>query len=221
MFLKKRPVIALSSNNNLLNSAYVYAEIHRLRERIVNTLKEQKQKTVLVTSPHDDAGNTFLVSVLGLNVASFSKMRVLLVDLNMRRPQLHVPFGLKPARGFSEVAAGLLSWKDTVKDTSLSRLKIVTGGRPDPKLSRFLKRSLLEGLIREMKEHFDLILFDTSPVLVQNRNNVDPALLSLVWDMVIIVAQDKKTTKTELENTVGALPQGRGKVSGIVYNHRF
>ena len=70
-------------------------------------------------------------------------------------------------------------------------------------------------------KHFDLILFDTSPVLVQNRNNVDPALLSLVCDMVIIVVQDKKTTKTELENAVGALPQGRGKVSGIVYNHRF
>jgi len=205
----------------LINKTFDYAEIHRIREAIVGELQKENLKTVMVAGPHDDAGITFLVSVLGYNMARFSAMRVLLVDLNMRRPQLHLSFGLDIGKGFSAVASGLLPWRDALKDTTLKGLQIMTAGRVDTDLSPFLTRSLLDTLIREMKEEFDLILFDTSPLLVQNRSNVDPALLSLVCDMVVLVVQDKRTTKTELQNAIAAIPQGSRKIRGIVYNHQF
>jgi len=205
----------------LINKTFDYAEIHRIREAIVGELQKENLKTVMVAGPHDDAGITFLVSVLGYNIARFSGMRVLLVDLNMRRPQLHLSFGLDIGKGFSAVASGLLPWRDALKDTTLKGLQIMTAGRVDTDLSPFLTRSLLDTLIREMKEEFDLILFDTSPLLVQNRSNVDPALLSLVCDMVVLVVQDKRTTKTELQNAIAAIPQGSRKIRGIVYNHQF
>jgi len=208
------------NSSRLVNKTFDYAEVHRIREGIVGELQKQHFKTVMVASPHDDAGNTFLVSVLGYNIARFSAMKVLLVDLNMRRPQLHLSFGLEIGKGFSAVASGLLPWKEALKDTTLKGLQIMTAGRLDTDLSPFLTRSLLDDLIREMKEEFDLILFDTSPLLVQNRSNVDPALLSLICDMVVIVVQDKRTTKAELENAIAAIPQGTGKIRGIVYNHQ-
>jgi capsular exopolysaccharide synthesis family protein len=205
----------------LVNKTFDYAEIHRIREGIVGELQKENLKTVMVAGPHDDAGITFLVSVLGYNIARFSAMRVLLVDLNMRRPQLHLSFGLDIGKGFSAVASGLLPWRDALRDTTLKGLQIMTAGRVDTDLSPFLTRSLLDTLIREMKEEFDLILFDTSPLLVQNRSNVDPALLSLVCDMVVLVVQDKRTTKSELQNAIAAIPQGGRKIRGIVYNHQF
>ena len=205
----------------LVNKTFDYAEIHRIREGIVGELQKENLKTVMVAGPHDDAGITFLVSVLGYNIARFSAMRVLLVDLNMRRPQLHLSFGLDIGKGFSAVASGLLPWREALKDTTLKGLQIMTAGRVDTDLSPFLTRSLLDTLIREMKEEFDLILFDTSPLLVQNRSNVDPALLSLVCDMVVLVVQDKRTTKSELQNAIAAIPQGGRKIRGIVYNHQF
>lgn len=208
------------NSSRLVNKTFDYAEVHRIREGIVGELQKQNFKTVMIASPHDDAGNTFLVSVLGYNIARFSAMKVLLVDLNMRRPQLHLSFGLEIGKGFSAVASGLLPWKEAIKDTTLKGLQIMTAGRLDTDLSPFLTRSLLDDLIREMKEEFDLILFDTSPLLVQNRGNVDPALLSLICEMVVIVVQDKRTTKTELENAIAAIPQGSGKIRGIVYNHQ-
>lgn len=205
----------------LVNKTFDYAEIHRIREGIVGELQKENLKTVMIAGPHDDAGITFLVSVLGYNIARFSAMRVLLVDLNMRRPQLHLSFGLDIGKGFSAVASGLLPWRDALRDTTLKGLQIMTAGRVDTDLSPFLTRSLLDTLIREMKEEFDLILFDTSPLLVQNRSNVDPALLSLVCDMVVLVVQDKRTTKSELQNAIAAIPQGGRKIRGIVYNHQF
>jgi len=206
----------------LINKTFDYAEIHRIREAIVGELQKENLKTVMVAGPHDDAGITFLVSVLGYNMARFSAMRVLLVDLNMRRPQLHLSFGLDIGKGFSAVASGLLPWRDALKDTTLKGLQIMTAGRVRYRsLPTFSPGPFLDTLIREMKEEFDLILFDTSPLLVQNRSNVDPALLSLVCDMVVLVVQDKRTTKTELQNAIAAIPQGSRKIRGIVYNHQF
>jgi len=207
--------------SRLINEAFDYAEVHRIREGIVGELQKENLKTVMIASPYDDTGNTFLVSVLGCNIARFGAMRVLLVDLNMRRPQLHLSFGLEIGKGFSAIASGLLPWKEALRDTNLKGLQIITAGRVDTDISPFLNRSLLDNLIREMKEEFDLILFDTSPLLVQNRSNVDPALLSLICDMVVVVVQDKRTTKAELENAIAAIPQGSSKIRGIVYNHQF
>jgi len=209
------------NTGSLVNKTFDYAEVHRIRETIVGELQRQNLKTVMVASPHDNAGNTFLVSVLGYNIARFSTMRVLLVDLNMRRPELHLSFGLEIGKGFSAVASGLLPWRDAVKDTNLKGLQVMTAGRLDTDLSPFLTRSLLDDLVREMKEEFDLILFDTSPLLVQNRSNVDPALLSLVCDMVVIVVQDKKTTRADLAQAIAAVPEGCNKIRGVVYNHQF
>ena len=210
------------NSSRLIKKTFDYGEVHRIREGIVGELKRHNLKTVMVASPHDDAGNTFLVSVLGSNIARFgAAMRVLLVDLNMRRPELHLSFGLEIGKGFSAVASGLLPWREALKSTNLKDLQIMTAGRVDTDLSPFLNRSLLDNLIREMKEEFDLILFDTSPLLIHNRNNVDPTLLSLLSDMVVLVVQDKRTTKAQLEDAIAAIPQGSTKIRGIVYNHQF
>jgi tyrosine-protein kinase Etk/Wzc len=216
---EKHQPVSISISKGMMG--YNYAEIHRIRESIVTALQEKNKKTVLITSPHDDAGNTFLISLLGFNIASFSNLRVLLVDLNMRRSELHLPFGLKMEKGFTEVASGLLNWKETIKDTKLLGLKIMTAGQTNGDLYRFLNHTLLDGMIQKMKEDFDLILFDTSPVLAWNRNNVDPVLLSVICDMVIIVVQDKKTPKNELRDAIVAITQGGGTIKGIIYNRQF
>lgn len=207
-FLKKNPV-------DMVLQTYKYAEITRLRENIVNALQEQNQKTVLVTSPQGEGSNSLLVPLVGLNAASFTSKKVLLVDMNMRLPQLHLSFGLRLDKGFREIAAGSLTWKKAVKNTGISGLKVITAGQPNMELAPFLKQSLLEDLTNEMKSYFEIIFFDTSPVLVHNRNNVDPALLAHLCDMVIITVQDKRTTKADLIDTVSTIG---GRVSGIVYN---
>ena len=206
---------------SLLSRAYRYAEINRLREKLVSTLQKRNQKTLQVSSPHDDSGNTLLVSVLGYSTAFFDSIRVLLVDMNMRRPQLHLPFGLKQEKGFSDIASETMTWQEAVKDTGLAELKIITAGKPDEQLSFFLNRPFIKKIIHEAKEAYDLVIFDTSPVLIQNRNNVDPVHLSLLSDMVILIIQDQITSKSDMEAAVAAITKGGGNIYGIVNNHQF
>jgi Mrp family chromosome partitioning ATPase len=188
---------------------------------VVKALHVDKKKTVLITSPHDDAGNTFLVSVLGFNAAYFTNMSVLLIDLNMRRPFLHKAFGLSLPGGFNEIAMDLMDWRDAVKDTGLAELKIITAGEPSTELSFFLNRSFIKHMLQDISSEFELIIIDTSPVLISNINNVDPVYLSTLCDMVILIAQDKMTTKSMLVDAVDSIRDGGGDVNAIVYNHQF
>ena len=203
-----------------LFSACEFAEIHRLREMVVKTMERRPRLSILTTAPHDEAGNTFLVSVLGINMAKFSSMKILLVDLNMRNPQIHQAFGVERETGFTEVASNEISWKKCIKGTDLPNLKIMTAGKPFWGLSKHLERALIHDMIEEMKNHFHLILIDTSPVLIQNKNNVDPVLLSLICDLVMLVAKGKKTTVSKLKKAVNAIVHGGGHVHGIVYNRQ-
>lgn len=208
---------------NKLSKAYRYAEVNRIRENVVKALalQTQKQKTVMITSPHDDAGNTFLVSVLGFNAAYFTDMSVILIDLNMRRPFLHKAFGVTLAGGFNEIAMNLLDWRDAIKDTGLAEVKIITAGEPSRELSFFLNRAFIKNMINDLSNEFDLVFIDTSPVLFSNISNVDPVYLSTVCDMVILVVQDKMTSKAMLIDAVDTIKDGGGEIDGIVYNRQF
>ena len=212
-------VKALSASR--LKAGCVYSEINRIRENIVNVLEKTNDKTVAFITPHDDAGNTFLISLLGFNIAYFTKMKTLLVDLNMRRPQLHIPFGLEREEGFTEIVSGSLNWQDAVKDTGFSELKVVTAGRWDNELYLKITPDFIENMFQEMKAAYDLILMDSSPVLNKNRNNVDPVFLSFTCDMVVMVVQDKRTTAEQITESVEAITRDGGKIDGIVYNHQF
>jgi capsular exopolysaccharide synthesis family protein len=205
----------------LLTKAYGYSEINRLREKIVHEMLSRKQKTIMVTSPRDGTGNTFLVVVLGYSAAYFSGLKVLLVDLNMRHPELHIPFSLNLENGFTDLLIHSVPWTNLVKPSGLGELEIITAGKTDQDLSFFLNRPIFKELLPKLKEQYDLIILDTSPVLVRNRNNVDPVYLSTESDAVLVLAQGKRTTKEDLRNTVTAIQEGGGEVKGIVFNQQY
>jgi len=209
------------TSNDWWPKVFDYVEVHRLKEKLLADMQKHNQNTVMVTSPHDRTGCTFLSFMLGFSAASFSQIRVLLVDLNMRNPELHRPFGLPLENGFTEVSSGSLYWKDAIKNTSFGSLKILTAGRQDIQLSFALKHSKTREMLAEMKEEYDLIIFDTSPVLAHNRQNVDPAFLGLISDIVIVMVQDKITKKSELIDTVDTIKNSGGKIHGIIYNQQF
>jgi Mrp family chromosome partitioning ATPase len=114
-----------------------------------------------------------------------------------------------------------MDWRDAVKNTGLSELKVITAGEPSTELSFFLNRSFIKHMLQDVSSEFELIIIDTSPVLISNINNVDPVYLSTLCDMVILVVQDKMTTKAMLVDAVDSIRDGGGDVDAIVYNHQL
>ncbi|MEW6261205.1 MAG: CpsD/CapB family tyrosine-protein kinase [Thermodesulfobacteriota bacterium] len=202
----------------LVKQAFNYAEVYRIREKILSVLGGAPHKVVMIASPYDNTGNTFMVSVLGLNAAAYTQLNLLLVDLNMRRPQLHVAFGLPLEKGFGDFAQGTVHWSDTVKETELPNLKVISAGDPVKDMANYLNKDFLESFLKDIRNEFDMVILDTSPVLVRNRNNVDPILLGRMSDAVILISRNKHTSRGALVNTVQAIEQDGGNIVGIVYN---
>jgi len=206
------------SLHELVMAGYTYVELNRIREQITASSQKNNPLSMLITSPDDNMGNTLLVSLLGLNCVSFTSLKVLLIDLNLRHPCLHHCFQLKNDNGFTQFAKGDIDLKGIIKKTSFPKLRCITTGEIVPDISHYINRSLLENFIDSLKGYFNLILFDTSPLLTQNRNNVDPSLLSLVCDHCYIVVRDRLTSKSELQKSVETIPEHTDKLSGIIYN---
>jgi len=205
----------------LVDACYDYSEIHKLREQILDKMHEDHLKTLMIAAPSDGVGQTALVCLLGINIVRFASMRVLLADLNMRSPSLHLAFSREQEVGFTEVVEGDFEWKKVIKKTDYHNLFIMTAGKRSSTLSNILNRRILQERIEQMKPYFDLIIFDTSPLLIQNKNNIDPSLLSLICDMAILVARYKHTTAGQLEASFRAVPEQQHKLRGVVYNQNF
>jgi len=215
--LPPKPVNDFVKDSRILK-AYKYAEVHRMREGVVKIISKNNAKTCVITSPEDGVGNTFITCVIGLNIAFFTSMNVLIVDANLRRPEFHNIFKVQKEKGIIDVICRDIAPKDVIKRMSYNHFSLVTSGEERSDLSKYINRSVLEYFLNEIKDDFDLILFDTSPVLINNRNNIDPSVLSSICDITFLTVLEFETTKAELKEMVEIITKSGGKIGGILYN---
>lgn len=203
-------------SRRLTQQSFNYAEIYQIREKIFAALDNQPHHIVMVASPCADSGNTFLVSVLGLNAASYTSLRILLLDMNLQQPQLHVPFELPLEKGFSDIAQGTVHWRDALKETDLPNLKLISAGSPLREPTRYLKNDFLVSFLQEVRTAFDMVLVDVPPTMVHDRNSIDPIALSKMSDLVIVMTRKKQTSRDTLLDMVQAIAREGGNIAGIV-----
>ncbi len=202
----------------VIEKAYHYAELTQIRQKIFASLKETDGKTILIASPLDNTGSSLLAAALAYNIACSCQQSVLLIDCNMRRAGLHDFFVVPQSYGFTDLILNNLPWQAVVKQTSTSNLSIITAGESVEHFSEHLQYAHIPNLVRDIQNQYDLIIFDTSPVLKPNRNNVNIAALTAVADYFLLVTKQKGTTKDQLKETNAIIEAGNGKIHGIVMN---
>jgi len=210
----------LSGNHVLpvIEKAYHYAELTQIRQKVFAKLKETDGKTLLIASPLDNTGSSLLAGALAYDIACSFQQNVLLIDCNMRRAGLHDFFYVPQSYGFTDLIVNNLPWQAVVKQTSTSCLSIITAGEPIENFSEHLRYAHIPNLVKEIQNQYDLIIFDTSPVLKPNRNNVNIASLAAVSDYFLLVTKQLGTTRDQLKETKAIVEAGNGKINGIVIN---
>jgi Mrp family chromosome partitioning ATPase len=84
--------------------------------------------------------------------------------------------------------------------------------------SDYLRYAHIPNLAKGIRKEFDLIIFDTSPILRPNRNNVNIVSLTAVVDYFLLITKQSGTTKDHLKETEEIIKAGNGKIDGIVLN---
>jgi len=185
-----------------------------LRSRTVRSMKEKDWTRVAITSPGAACGKTTVSLNLAISMARQKDLRIMLFDIDLRRPSLHKAIGHHPKHSFHEVLDGSVALEDVavrIGDNLIVVTNAVAARHPSELLQSASTREVLDAIEKRWKP--DVMIFDTSPMLASDDNvgflaNVDCALL---------VAAAESTTLANIDLCEKDLAQ-LTNVLGVVLN---
>jgi capsular exopolysaccharide synthesis family protein len=136
-----------------------------LRVNLERSINEKKGYSLLVTSA--DAGEGKSITSANLGIAfSWTGRRVLMIDADLRRPNLHNALGLKSSQtGLAQFLVGeVKDWHSIVQKTDFENVDFIQAGKFLYEAPERCSTSRMKALLHEMAEEYDVIMFDTAPV---------------------------------------------------------
>ncbi|MEW6305542.1 MAG: polysaccharide biosynthesis tyrosine autokinase [Verrucomicrobiota bacterium] len=171
------------------------------------------KQVILVTSAVPGDGKTTFTANFAATLAGAGN-RVLLVDADLRRGNIHHFFGQERDNGLSEVLAGELNWSDAVHPTEIKNLDVVSTGRLPSNPGELLIGPVTAEFIKEAREEYDHILFDCPPLTAID----DTFCLVNLSDGLLFIVKAGQTSMRFAKNALANVQQRGAEVIGIVLN---
>jgi len=188
---------------------WIYAKLKKLKS-------PQSPNTVMITSSISGEGKSTISTLLAITCAKYEMRNTLLIDFDLRRPNIHKIIGLAKEDGIAEILKGEVSIKETIKNTNIDNLKIITSGYLEESPTELLKLSRIKDLFEELKNNFETIIIDTPPVLPVS----DSLILSSVADSTVIIIKVGKTKREIVKRAIDLLKDtGVDSINIIVNNY--
>ncbi len=135
-------------------------------------LPKKTKQIIGVTSTISGEGKTFFAINYAAILALTGK-KVVILDLDMRKPKIHVGFNVDNTIGMSSILSGMSTWRDAIKKSPLSNLDIIPAGPIPPNPNELLLKKDFDDLIDSLFLEYDYIMADNPPIgLVTDANNV-------------------------------------------------
>jgi len=184
-----------------------------LRTSLRFSATDNDMRTILVTSAGPREGKSTTVGNLAVAFAQTGS-KVLIVDTDMRRPVMHKIFNVPREPGFSEAMAGINPLEETLKETGVENLSVLTCGYIPHNPSELLGSGRFREFLATLEGLFDIVILDSPPVAVVT----DPIVISPEADATLMVAGVKKIDRKVLRSAWDKLQRGSGRCVGAVLN---
>ncbi|WP_316826396.1 polysaccharide biosynthesis tyrosine autokinase [Pedobacter miscanthi] len=217
------PVIGEISHNSIDDNLIVAnqsrsaisEQFRALRTNLSFYLKTEKEKVILLTSSMSGEGKSFTAINLG-NILALAGKRVLLMELDLRKPGLSAKLAVRNDMGFSNFTISpLIKMADIVKPLSINKnMFIISSGPLPPNPAETLMNEHVPKLIEELKKEFDYIIMDAPPVGII----ADAQLLSKYADVTLYLVRQKITQKDQIKIVEELYQTRKMKNLGIVVN---
>jgi len=172
-------------------------------------------KNIVITGPTSALGKSFVSANLSALLASAGK-RVLLVETDMRRPQLGTYFGYGQSVGLSNLLAGNASLESAILRNagSIDGLDVLPSGQIPPNPGELLLTQAFADLLDRMQPLYDHILLDSAPILPVG----DTLAVAREAGIVFLVVRAEVSTVGEIRDAVKKLEAAGVKVKGVIFN---
>jgi len=214
------PVLALIPRNipSLAGQPdnFIALEPYRLlRANIHHKCQQDDVRTLLVTSAAAGEGKSTTVANLAICMAKLGD-RVLLVDADCRRPTIDTVLGLTKEPGLIDLLSGELGLADVIQKFGKdSELDVVTSGSDSEKGISLLNSSSLGDTIKQVRDLYELVLFDSPLVLGVS----DTLYLSSAVDAVILLVEHNRHSRSVILQAKRQLEAAGARIIGVVFNN--
>ncbi|OOU83115.1 tyrosine protein kinase [Acinetobacter baumannii] len=209
--LKKKksiPILAVKNSDDI-----AIESLRSIRTAIHFALANAKNNIIMIAGPSPEVGKSFISTNLATIFAQGDK-RVLLIDADMRRGNMHKYFDVDVKPGLSELLSGQADLQKVLHKTQVTNLDVITRGKSPTNPSEILSSNQFKELLEQLQSQYDHIIIDTPPVLAVT----DGIIISQYTGVNLIVARYAKSQMKELELTVNRFEQAGVKVNGFILN---
>lgn len=179
------PIYLTAGTRSMIAEAY-----KTLRTNIMFSKPDRPPKLLLITSTTPEEGKTTVSSNLAVAMAMMGE-KVLLIDADMRRHNLHKVFSLDNTLGFTNAIIGPATVSACIKPVpDIPNLSVITGGTLSPNPLEMLSSQRAKDMLAELGKDYDRVIIDSPPLLAV----ADAVILAHLADAVILVAWGGKTS---------------------------
>jgi polysaccharide biosynthesis transport protein len=200
------PEVELSDPKSPVSEGY-----NSLRGALLYSTSSGLPKSLLITSSQPAEGKTTTSIAIAAGFARMGR-RVLLVDVDLRRPSLHRRLGLDNEAGLSTLLTNQDSVAHVVRSSGQANLDVITSGPVPPSPSELIASTRMEDLVGEFGARYDVVVYDSPPVL----GLADAPLMSALVDGVVFVIESERARRGSLKSSLRRLRSMRPVVLGAV-----
>ena len=187
-----------------------------IKPRMLTCYPGESIKSIMFTSASHGGGSTTTAISFAKALAKYSQVKVLLIDGNLRTPNMQEIFGIKHDRGLSDILVdGNAKAFKSIK-IGQSILCVLACGRNDHGAASLFESRSFDRFLNEMRKRFDFIIFDTAPLTTFPESR----LLSEKVDGVILVVRSGKIRRQVAIRAKKELEETGARLLGVVLNRR-
>ncbi len=203
---RSQPAISFETDNSAIAEAF-----RKLRTNLQFIAVDNPPRVIIITSSLPSEGKSTTAINIALALAE-ADHNVALVDGDMRRPTLHKYLELVQPVGFSTVLSGGATLDEALQKTRYPGLTVLASGSVPPNPSELLGSQSAKKLLVELREQFDYVIVDSTPLLAVT----DAAILAAGADGVLIIAKFGQTRREQLTQSLRNLETVGAPLCGAV-----
>lgn len=186
---------------------------HELKANIQFLCKGKESKVIMIASAEKNEGRSTTAAYLASVMAESGKKTVL-VDCDQKDSSLHNMFNLSNDKGLVNFLAGDSKLEAAVKTTQKKNLSIVTSGEASLNYAELLVSSKFDEFLLTLKEKFDYIIIDTSPL----TQGADAQSISMYADGCVLVVKYGQTERKMAIKAKEILGKVNANIVGVFLN---